>query len=511
MAYYNYNGAYFSDGGAGVTDPNILNQLKSGALASTVGNPFASSYSQPPAIGSEVLNSGTNPSFNSYTPSSTFPVGSLNPFSLTQPEQQTQSQINDILGLQNQLVGESQYKADAEQQFDIAGLTQTQKDLASKLKSLQNEALSIPLQQQKNALGQGVTVAGLKPIEIAALRENAIAALSTSALLEAANGNLSLAMQQVDQAVAQKFNPIKEEVAVKLANLELILNSPEYTNAQKAKAQAQLDYQNQLAQKAAQQEENFKTAQAMATAAVQLNPDDQGALIAAQQALKLDVADPNYLSNIFGLIGKYQSDPQTIQMEILKQEQIKADIALTYANIAKIKDLNQVLSISDAQKLGVPYGTTKEQAIAMGKTPGVAAEAGLLKQNALESAKGLLEKFQSSKSAVGFSKIFGTQLIPGTPGADFKVQFNNLKSLLSLDNVKYLKGQGQVSDAERALLEQASAKLNSNQSEAEFSKSLNEIIQALSGSTGGIPPGTDGILYGFPGYVSDGKQWVKKK
>ena len=132
-------------------------------------------------------------------------------------------------------------------------------------------------------------------------------------------------------------------------------------------------------------------------------------------------------------------------------------------------------------------------------TPNVPAEtqkATELKTNALQSAKELLNKFNegTGTSAVGGNILnrlgaFGDLLGKGTGRADFTIQFDNLKALLSLDNVKYLKGQGQVSDAERRLLEQASAKLNRAQSETEFKKALEDIVTSLSGiggSQGGI-------------------------
>jgi hypothetical protein len=92
-----------------------------------------------------------------------------------------------------------------------------------------------------------------------------------------------------------------------------------------------------------------------------------------------------------------------------------------------------------------------------------------------------LQKFQKNKWAVGGSSLL--PVMPGSAAADFVVQFNNMKSLLSLDNVKFLKGQGQVSDAERKLLAEASAKLDRSQSEKEFQKSLNDIITALGGDS----------------------------
>lgn len=146
---------------------------------------------------------------------------------------------------------------------------------------------------------------------------------------------------------------------------------------------------------------------------------------------------------------------------------------------------------------------------------------------ALVTAKDLLTKFDAGKgtSAVGKSGLlgsFGYGLIPGTDRSNFVTDFNSLKSQLSLEGVKYLKGQGQVSDAERALLAAAVTKLNLAQSESEFKDTLNGIIAKLEGnapkdeSAAGtaapvvapIPKGTDGATYGHPGYVSDGTQWV---
>jgi hypothetical protein len=108
-----------------------------------------------------------------------------------------------------------------------------------------------------------------------------------------------------------------------------------------------------------------------------------------------------------------------------------------------------------------------------------------LKQSALSSAQALLDKFNKGQgtSAVGTSRLFGLQLIPGTSPKSFENDFNTLKSQLSLDNVKLLKGQGQVSDAERKLLGEASTRLNLSQSEGDFKSALEDIVKALSGTS----------------------------
>lgn len=123
----------------------------------------------------------------------------------------------------------------------------------------------------------------------------------------------------------------------------------------------------------------------------------------------------------------------------------------------------------------------------MGNSPDGKPTTTELGKASLSTAKSLLAKFDSGKgtSAVGKSGVFdsfGYGLIPGTDRANFVTDFNSLKSQLSLEGVKYLKGQGQVSDAERALLAQAVTKLNLSQSEDEFKSTLQGIIDKLTGN-----------------------------
>lgn len=126
-----------------------------------------------------------------------------------------------------------------------------------------------------------------------------------------------------------------------------------------------------------------------------------------------------------------------------------------------------------------------------------------LGKSALTTAQSLYDKFNSGKgtSAVGKSGLLnslGYGLIPGTDRANFVTDFNALKSQLSLEGVKYLKGQGQVSDSERALLARAVTKLDLSQSEDEFKTTLESIIKKLNGGvTNATTEGTlsSGVTY----------------
>lgn len=102
---------------------------------------------------------------------------------------------------------------------------------------------------------------------------------------------------------------------------------------------------------------------------------------------------------------------------------------------------------------------------------------------ALITAKDLLTKFQKGTDAVGINALFNGIALPGTQKSNFIIDFNALKSQLSLDAVKYLKGQGAVSDAERQLLAQATSKLNTRQTKKEFENTLLEIIAKLQGDS----------------------------
>ncbi len=143
---------------------------------------------------------------------------------------------------------------------------------------------------------------------------------------------------------------------------------------------------------------------------------------------------------------------------------------------------------------------------ANGNQPNGKSTTSALGVQALATAQDLMNKVNtgSGTSAIGTSRIFGGALanaIPGTDASNLANDFNTLKSQLSLDAVKYLKGQGAVSDAERALLAAAVTKLNLSQSDSEFKTTLQGIIDTLSGGIvdssgagGSVTTAPDGTL-----------------
>lgn len=121
---------------------------------------------------------------------------------------------------------------------------QTVNDLTSQFNQLATSAQQIPLQMQQQSIGKGLTTAVGQGLIETELRKNAIQQLGISSMLSAANGNLSLALQQVDRAISAEFDPLKAELTTAQANLDALRNDPNITNAEKKRAaiaQAQLD------------------------------------------------------------------------------------------------------------------------------------------------------------------------------------------------------------------------------------------------------------------------------
>lgn len=232
--------------GKTVNDPTIVQG------PTTPVNPNANYYTPsalqlPTSITSRDLQSEPLMSVNEPADTAPYPVAGLNAepsepaTTLTPGEADVQKRIEDIMGLNTALTGEGGYHAQQEDAQGIGDKQKTQSDLSARLKALQNEALQIPLQLQQDAEGRGMTRGGLRPLEVGALRKNAIQALGVSSLLEASRGNLTMALDLVDRAVKQKYDPIRAEIDAKLKNLDLILKSPQYTADQKKKAQVLKD------------------------------------------------------------------------------------------------------------------------------------------------------------------------------------------------------------------------------------------------------------------------------
>lgn len=308
--------------------------------------------------------------------------------------------LNKIAALTGNQTSLSTNEINQENAAGVPALAQSVTDLNAQLQGLNDQSSKLQLDAsangtidnnaQNSALGRGVTTGGLQPITTAALRNNQIQqagiaaqSLTTKSALYAAQGQYSLAKDAADKAAQVAFDSSQQEINHQQALLAAI--QPTLDKEQSARAatlSAQLaDRQTQINN----QRDDFKTGQALAVTAMQNNPNDPAAQYAAQQALKLDPTDPQYLQKVSALVGQYQ-DNQTKAALDNKLEQ--AQIANTQENTANTAN-NIKLSGGGGNDTSQLVGTTGQSAIDVtseGYSTTPVSGAGGLSQAAIDQA-----------------------------------------------------------------------------------------------------------------------------
>ena len=174
-------------------------------------------------------------------------------YTMTPEQQAVQDQINTITGLNTQAAGKAAYTTEQNKAAGVPAIQGMIADYTGQLQSLKADAAAIDPRLRQGASDRGVTTPVLSAQETVLQRANAVKALGVAALLDAANGSLASARYKVEQAVADKYGPIEADITARMNNLQLIMNSPQYTLAEKKQAAAQLAIQQQNAQKIADQ------------------------------------------------------------------------------------------------------------------------------------------------------------------------------------------------------------------------------------------------------------------
>lgn len=449
--YNNPNANYFQPGQGG-------NPLPANLPAPTTATMQADKISQPSTLNLQPQTPTPVPDITNIT--STQAATSPTPVTPTaSPASSLGAKLSEYA---SNLFGQSKNK-----EADLA--TQVQQEQAPYAQQLNEINTQIKMQQansianQEKAARMGETTGFASREQQNIARTDAIETLKLSAIAEGLQGNLALAEKHATNAINAKYSQINSDIET--AKTNIYNNFENFSPSEKKKAQQtllRLDANDFFAKNAM---ENDKSVQSIILAAITQsaqNGKPVPSLILSQAGKLTDPTEANQL------LAPYLVDSAAIQskidahnLSVAQQSKIYQDMNISKEEL-KIKQQAQVANTVLDPVTGQP---TSE-----------------LKLNAKDSAKALLDKFGTGTKAVGGTRVLGLQYIPGTGAKDFSVQFDNLKSLLSLDNIKLLKGQGQVSDAERQLLSDASAKLNLSQSDPEFGKSLKEVYVGLGGT-----------------------------
>lgn len=363
-----------------------------------------------------------------------------------------------LMDIQEKITGVREKRAGIEDELGVSTKTQRYNDITTQLEASQRAQLNEIRALDKAA---GMTTAGKESAIREINRRYAFEQADLSLIQSAANRDMLTATALADRKVKLLLEPLEEQLKFeekfydenkeilgdeisRLFEIKINKDKREYEET-KTKEEDLQKIKLEMIRNASEQQ-----APSAVLAGIQSATTPEDAIRAA---------------------GVYGAD-QLRRLQVQKAQ----------AELLKAGDEDKLLTVNEAKTLGVPYGTTRGEAAKLAKTPGAVSEAGALKLTALESAKALMDKFKAGGAPVGASSV-GFNL-PGSKRRDFIVQFDNLKSLMSLEAVKYLKGQGAVSEAERALLANAASRLDRAQSKPEFEKALSDMITALSGETG---------------------------
>lgn len=239
-----------------------------------------------------------------------------------------EGQITDlersVAELTGQLAQEPSRRAQLEGTPEMESKRQQISSLVARANALSAEAQAIPLQMQQQIQegGANVTKGGIAPIQTAALRNNAIQALSTGALLSAAQGDLTSALDQVDRAVAAEFEPIKAQLAAKRANLEMLMNDPASTREEKRRAAVAEVRLTGLEQEQTRKEEEKKSIYNLASKLAEFGVNSD---------ISTKVQNAKSFEEAFAIASPYMQDPE----KKISLENAKLDMSLTKARLAR--------------------------------------------------------------------------------------------------------------------------------------------------------------------------------
>jgi len=191
---------------------------------------------------------------------------------LGEKQQEAQDLSDEILQLQEATLGESIFRASESERLGVSDLRTQQEDLASEFEALKLQSQALENQKtlageriQQESAGRGRTVAGAAPLTAAAKRKLTLkrADIASQSLMVAAEfnitqGRLGTAERLIDEAVEKKFGPIKEEIAVKKSNLQLIIDSPAFDAEDKKRAEEQKKVEDANEREVEIQEDNYE-------------------------------------------------------------------------------------------------------------------------------------------------------------------------------------------------------------------------------------------------------------
>ena len=321
------------------TDPRFLSQYAGGSSPAIPATPVATNIpvseitpTNPMTV--PVSNSGLN-DFNAIMAGTNVSL----PVPVNPEEAAVKKNQSDILSKMTELGGAGAYQAELESDPTLQGNKKDLMDLQSQLMSLNNEAQAAALNVDRQGRPAVLTAAAnLEKGNIE--RDRTIKALRLSSSIQALQGNISLAQDQIDTAIKRKYEPIKAQLDV--LNKQLEFNYDTFTAAEKKRAD-QLKFENDIKmdeinqrEEADKRFESFKI-QALSNGMSATQAQQAQALYEAGQS------DQAY-ANMSRYTGSKSSDVNTSTSDDsspFTKSQINAGAAIANISIEDFKRLDQ--------------------------------------------------------------------------------------------------------------------------------------------------------------------------
>ena len=231
--------------------------------------------------------------------------------------------ISSLKDLYAKMTGKATAQTNAENAAGIPQFNTQLNDINSQIKQLQSDATSATIRSE-DRLAPSFAIQGEQTkIE----HERAIKALGLNAIASTLQGNIALAQQQADRAVATEFGPIQEQIDY--AQKVFDLNKETLTREDAKKAllvQAQLDERQRLLDN---QKEDKKTIIGWAAEA---SKNGASSLLINKA---LAETDPN---TALSILSGFLADPVAKQQALADLTQTRAQTKLTNANIKKLNE-----------------------------------------------------------------------------------------------------------------------------------------------------------------------------
>lgn len=431
-------------------------------------------------ISSENLSQTSSPDFKQpeQTPTPSPAIIPDTAYAPTQQETDISKMIKDLTstsGLEGERLA---YTAELEKAQGLDALKKAEEDYGYQMKQLEQEYKAIVPQVEGEMRGRA-SIGAISGEAGARQREIAVQSLTVSGLLLAAQGRVASAQNAIDRAVNAKFAQREADRKAKIENLDLLLKDPSLTLAQQKRADAKKIALAKEEEADKKKKEDSATAMKWATELAN-NP------LVANQIANIAMSDNPDLQKAFALYSANRPVDVGAQLD-LQEKQLK--IQKLKQEISQVGNGEELLSIADAKALGVPYGTTKAQAIAMNKIPGAEIPPGVSpyqeerQTRILDSVKDLKDRVSGlTVGILGLGK-----LAPGSFQRDFANDLQTLKSNIAFGELTAMReasktggALGQVSNIELGLLESALAGLDQLQSPSNFRKNLERIEGSIT-------------------------------